>query len=113
MPPYYSETPSLTPTHSAYQATTPNPTPPITSCTTSSPNSNQPNKWPEAEWLWDSFGNWTSYEEGNANNFWANGHSQFPQMIKNETFRREQNTGMDETYGRKQSTGKDGTYQRI
>ena len=50
--------------------------------------------------MWDSFGYWTSYEEGNVNNFWANGHSQFPQMIKNESFRRKQNTGMDETYGR-------------
>jgi hypothetical protein len=83
MPSSFLTTPSPTPTAASHHATAPNPTSP-----TPPPNSNQQRKSPEAEWLWDSFGDWTSYEEGNANNFWATRHSQFPQIIKNDTLRR-------------------------
>ena len=62
--------------------------------------------------MWDSFGDWTSYEEGNANSFWATRHSKFPQICNEETYGREENTGKDDTYGREQNTGKDETYGR-
>ena len=57
-------------------------------------------------------GDWTAYEEGNANSFWATRHSQFPQIIKDETIIRDQSTEKYETYGREDNTGKYETYGR-
>ena len=63
--------------------------------------------------MWDSFGDWTSYEVGNANSFWATRHSKFPQICNEETNGREENIGKDDTNGREQSSGKDEAILRL
>ena len=54
-------------------------------------------KSPEADWLWDSCGDWTSYGEGSLSNFWATRQTQLPQIWRENASETENNICKDET----------------